>query len=500
MRLGPHSHITQATAKAPCVHLQWRTDSLVALTSDPLDVLVIGGGIVGAGIARDAAMRGLRTGLIEQYDFSWGTSSRSSRLLHGGIRYLAQGHVGLVRQASVEKCVVHRIAPHLTAALPCVFPTYRRTPWPRWKLRVGVKVYDLMCSGRNLGRSSALDVEQLKSHLPGVNVVGSTGAVRYFDGVTNDARLVLDTIRSAARHGAVVCSYARLHEAEPFGSRWQCRLLDTLEDREHRVRARCVVNATGPWADQFRRSRIKIRSTKGVHIVVDRSRLRIDEAVVMTEQDRVICAVPWGERVYVGTTDTDYDGRVEQVCTEAQDVQYLLDVLNRYFPEAVLDQGYILRTWAGLRPLVTDWRGAPSDVSRSHQIHLATDGWIDVAGGKLTTYRLMAQKTVDMIVRWLGCHAQRCCTATVPLLDSTEANGVSGIIPPPVSRAVVAHCCQYEWAVHLDDVMVRRTRWHYYHHDAHDIAQRVAQWMAGYLGWDAVAQAHEIARYQKVLD
>ena len=172
MRLEELTRVEEITARVPSIHLPWRANALAALTSDRLDVLVIGGGIVGAGIARDAAMRGLRTGLVEQHDFSWGTSSRSSRLLHGGIRYLAQGHFGLVRQASVEKCVMHRIAPHLTGALPCIFPTYLRTPWPRWKLRVGVKVYDLMCGGRNLGRSSTLDVAQLRQRLPGVSVAG----------------------------------------------------------------------------------------------------------------------------------------------------------------------------------------------------------------------------------------------------------------------------------------------------------------------------------------
>jgi len=482
------------------MHLQWRVNALDALSSEPLDVLVIGGGIVGAGIARDAAMRGLRTGLTEQYDFSWGTSSRSSRLLHGGIRYLAQGHLGLVRQASLEKCIVHHIAPHLTAALPCIFPTYRGTPWPRWKLRMGVKIYDLMCSGRNLGRSSKLDVEQLKTRLPGVNVAGLTGAVRYFDGATDDARLVLDTIRSAVSHGAVVCSYARMEEVERSGSRWQCRLLDILEHRIHRITASCVVNATGPWADQFRCSQISIRSTKGVHLVVDRSRLQLDEAVMMTERRRVLCAVPWGERVYVGTTDTDYDGRLEHVCTEAEDVQYLLMVLNRYFPAVDLTPSDVLRTWAGVRALAPDAGGAPSDVSRSHQVQMGSDGWVDVAGGKLTTYRLMAQQIVDMIMLWLGRERQHCRTATEPLLDGVAVEGVSSIIPPPVSREVVAHYCQHEWAVNLDDVMVRRTRWHYYHHDAHHVAERVAQWMAGCLGWDATVQADQIARYRQVLD
>src|SRR5574340_1379171 len=170
---------------------QLRSQSIARLTDGRLDVLVVGGGIVGAGIARDAAMRGLRTGLVEQHDLASGTSSRSSRLLHGGLRYLAQGRIGLVREASHEKRVVHRIAPHLAEPLPFVFPTYRGTCWPRWQLRFGVKLYDLLCGGRNLGPSCAMSAADVRDHLPGIRPERLSGAVRYFDGLTNDARLVL---------------------------------------------------------------------------------------------------------------------------------------------------------------------------------------------------------------------------------------------------------------------------------------------------------------------
>ena len=481
-------------------HMRRRETALAALSAEPLDVLVVGGGIVGAGIARDAAMRGLRSGLVEQYDFAWGTSSRSSRLLHGGIRYLARGQFGLVREASLEKGVVRQIAPHLTAPLPFIFPTYRGTSWPRWKLRIGVRLYDLMCSGRNFGSSSVLNVSQLREYLPGVNTAKSTGAVRYFDGATNDSRLVLDTLRSATRHGAIVCSYTRLEDAVPADPRWRCRLRDMLNNHDHEVVAQCVVNATGPWAGQFKRSRIRIRGTKGVHMVLDQSRLPVGDAVMMTAQRRVAYAIPWGQRVYVGTTDTDYEGRLEDVRTEPDDIQYLLELLNHYFPESHLTEDDIWRTWAGVRPLVVDRHGAPSEVSRSHGIHLAEDGWMDVAGGKLTTYRRMAQDVVDRVVRWLGRQARPCRTDQVPLLEPGEADNVSGIIPPAVNPSVVHHYCRNEWAVHLDDVMVRRTRWHYYYRDTHQIAQRVAGWMGSALGWSADRQTEEIKRYQEVLD
>src|SRR3954471_11929713 len=228
-----------------------RSTALKRLCGEPLDVLVIGGGIVGSGVARDAAMRGLRTAIVEQSDFASGTSSRSSRLLHGGIRYLAQGRVGLVREASSEKRVVGHIAPHLSQPLAFIFPCRKGTPWTRWKLAIGVKLYDLLCSMQNFGRSSVLSLDETSRKLPGVNTDRLTGAVRYFDALTNDARLVLDTVRSAAEHGAIALNYVRLVEATPSGNLWNCTLEDTETAVRHNVRTRTVVNAAGPWSDRL---------------------------------------------------------------------------------------------------------------------------------------------------------------------------------------------------------------------------------------------------------
>ena len=480
--------------------LTWRGDATDALSGDLLDMLIVGGGIVGAGIARDGAMRGLRVGLIEQYDFAWGTSSRSSRLLHGGIRYLAQARLGLVRQASVEKRVIGRIAPHLVDPLPFVFPTYRGTPWPLWKLRMGVRLYDLLCSGRNYGKCSVLSVDELGQRLPGVDLTGATGAVRYFDGATNDARLVIDTLRSAARHGAIVCNYMKLEEAARDGEKWCCRICDAVTGRAHKAVARCVVNATGPWADTLEHSRIRIRGTKGIHLVLDGPSLPIDEALMMTEGPRVAYAIPWGERVYIGTTDTDFEGRPEDVRSDPEDVAYLLTMLNRYFPDANLDESDVVRTWAGVRPLIADSRGKPSDVSRSHEIHIRDNGWVDVAGGKLTTYRLMARQVIDRLHKYWRVGAPPCRTADEPLLAESELLVFSGIVPPSVEQTVIQHACHAEWAVHLDDVMVRRTRWHHYHSDTATIAQQATNWMAAYLDWSDARRYEELRRYEAVLD
>jgi glycerol-3-phosphate dehydrogenase len=442
------------------------------------DVLVIGGGIVGAGIARDAAMRGLSVALVERGDFASGTSSRSSRLLHGGLRYLAQGRLKLVREAGTEKMVLRRIAPHLTQPMPFVFPTYRGTQWKLWKLRIGVKLYDWLSAGRNFEASTALDAGEAVRHLPGVNPAGLTGAVRYFDAVTQDARLVIDSLRSAALHGATVLNYAAFESAERRGHTWSGRVSDRIGGAAIEVRARAVVNAAGAWANRFPQSRVKLRLTKGVHLVVRRERMPVPECAVMTDGPRILFAIPWGQRTILGTTDTDYAGDIDTPQVEPADVDYILAVVNRSFPAARVVPDDVVSTWAGLRPLIADRRGRPSDISRAHQIHMTEPGWLDVAGGKLTTYRLMAEQAVDRLVELLGLRAAPCATATTPLLPAGDAVRFSGVLPPEVSREAVDHFCRHEWAVHCDDVMLRRTGWRHYRDDADDVARQVRAWMA----------------------
>lgn len=469
-----------------------RRRAFETLSGEPLDVLVIGGGIVGAGVARDAAMRGLRTALVEQHDLAFGTSSRSSRLLHGGLRYLAQGRLGLVREASREKKILHRIAPHLAEPLAFVFPTYRGTRWPKWQLRIGVKLYDLLC-GKNLGPSSSLSIDQTLAMLPGLEPRRLTGAVRYFDGLTHDARLVLDTLRSAARHGATVLNYARWQSGESEAGLWQSGIRDVLAERAHTVASRWVVNATGPWAESLPPSSVRLRLTKGVHLVIDRDRLPVPDAVVLAEGKRILFVIPWGRRVILGTTDTDYNGPPEAVRVEPDDVAYVLDAVNRAFPSARIEAREVRGSWAGLRPLIRNRRGRPSDISRAHEIRVPRSGWLDVAGGKLTTYRRIAEQVVDRIVAGLG-RTGRATTAIEPLVPAEEAAGAIGILPPEVSRSVVARMCREEWAVHLDDLMVRRTSWHYYEDDPAAIAEHVSRWMADELGWDEPRRQEELAR------
>ncbi len=476
-----------------------RGDRASRLEDQPLDVLVIGGGIVGAGIVRDAAMRGLRTGLAEQSDFAAGTSSRSSRLLHGGLRYLEQGRVGLVHEASVEKKTLAKIAPHLAEPLGFLFPAYRGEGRPLWQLRIGVRIYDLLCGGRNFQPSSGFSQTETTALLPDLKTQNLAGSVRYFDALTNDARLVLDTLRSAARHGAVLRNYARFRDAQREGDIWRCELEDRITHQSFVVRARTLVNATGPWAQQVPHSAVKLRLSKGIHLVIDRRRLDVPSAVVITEGSRLLFVLPWGERVIIGTTDTDYTGAPENVAVDASDLAYVLRTVNDFFPRVALSEQDVVSSWAGVRPLIANPDGSPSDISRAHQIHCPEPGWWDVAGGKLTTYRLMAEQTVDQIARKLGRTGLTCRTATEPLLPTTETE-FSGILPAPFSQAAVAHFVRNEWAHSLEDVLVRRSGWHYFYRDRAARAEQVADWMAELAGWSADRRHAEISAYRTTLD
>ncbi len=470
-----------------------RTQTLRRLTETDLDLLVIGGGITGSGIARDAAMRGLRTGLVDRHDFAFGTSSRSSRLLHGGLRYLEQGRVGLVREASLEKKVIQRIAPHLAGPLGFVFPSYRGQGRPLWQLRIGVQLYDLLCSGRNFAPSRGLNPAETTASLPGLKPDGLAGSVRYFDALTNDARLVIDTLRSAAQHDATVTNYVQFLNAFRENDGWRCLLEDRLTGEGLTVRTRTLVNATGPWAQSLPHSCVKLRLSKGIHLVVDQSRLPVNEAAVLAEGKRILFVLPWGERVIIGTTDTDYDAAPEEATVLPGDVHYLLRAVNAAFPQAALTEDDVISRWAGLRPLIAKADGSPSDISRAHDIRSPQPGWWDVAGGKLTTYRLIAEQTVDQIARHLGADTLPCRTALEPLLAEPDIAKFSGLLPAPFTRQSVEHFVQHEWAVTLEDVLIRRSGWHYYHADVR--AETVADWMADAAGWSAEQRQKELSAY-----
>ncbi|MBA2458784.1 MAG: glycerol-3-phosphate dehydrogenase/oxidase [Gemmatimonadales bacterium] len=541
---GGQSHGRRSSERAP----------LDQLAATPADLLVIGGGITGAGIARDAAMRGLRTVLVEQNDLGSGTSSRSSRLVHGGLRYLETGELRLVLEANRERRVLLRIAPHLVWPLRFIFPVHRgdRVSLPR--LAAGMWLYDLLALFRNvrthrmLGKRAVLEAE------PMLRERGLLGGARFYDAQCDDARLVLATARSAMHHGALVANYVRVVALERTAGRVVgAQIEDRLTGERAAIRASVVVNATGPWADRVRTledagAAPLLRPTKGVHVVVDRSRIDHRDGIIFTSpiDGRVLFVLPWGDLSYIGTTDTDATEPPDRLGTTADEIVYLLRSANARFPNARLALDDVRATWAGLRPLLSDKNGrSASSRSRDHAVVQGSGGMITVVGGKLTTYRAMAEEVVDRAVRELRNREGRARRAA-PRTDEeplpggeaadlsgfrergleigvlpesvehllrhygTEAAGIYNLgggdrrllrrlLPPhPAVEAEVLHAVRRELAQTVEDVMVRRLHL-YYEHAERGIpaARRVAELMAGELGWDEARIEREARRYEE---
>jgi len=407
---------------------QVRQRNIERLQVETFDVLVIGGGINGAAVARDAAMRGLRVAVLEKGDFASGTSSKSSKLIHGGVRYLQHGDIRLVRVACRERDLLRRrIAPHLVEPLPFLFPVYRGDPVGFVTLALGMWLYDLLAVFRNIRVHRMLSAKELRTVEPGLRQEGLRGAALYYDCFTDDARLTLETVLAAHEEGAVVANYLELKEFKKQDGRVTGAVLqDRLTGVCFETRARCVVNVTGPWADAVRRlddpaAKPCLRLTKGVHIIVASARFPIVRAVVMhsPRDQRVLFAIPWGSHTLIGTTDTDFNGSPDEVRADDADVAYLLESANWFFPAANLQPVDVVSTYAGLRPLVADTDAMnPSAVSREEQIFEAPSGLITLGGGKLTTHRLIAKEILDLVSRRLGLRRQgrwASLTASKPL-------------------------------------------------------------------------------------
>jgi glycerol-3-phosphate dehydrogenase len=521
------------------------------VAATPADLLVIGGGIVGAGIARDAAMRGLRTVLVEQHDLAWGTSGRSSRLIHGGLRYLEQYNLALVFEALRERAILSRIAPHLVRPLPFIFPVHEGDRVPRWKLAAGMWLYDLLSLFRNVSRHRMMGKRALLRHEPALRASGLQGGARYFDAQCDDARLVVATARSAAEHGATILSHAAVAELVSEGGRVAGALVRDAETRTVvRIAASVVVNATGPWCDRIRRmedSRRKplLRTTKGAHVVVPRDRLGNTDAITFTSpiDGRVMFVLPWGRWSYIGTTDTETSETPDEVHASPEDVRYLLRSANSRFPNARLQEQDVVATWAALRPLIEDGANGTSTVSREHIIVEGPGGMITVAGGKLTTYRLMAAQVVNRVVRhlrprtppWpadagtdveplpggesaelgpireLGADTKLDADTVEHLLlhYGTEAAGIFNLVrQEPILRerlqgdhpaigAEVVHAARKELARTVADVLVRRIHLYYETRDQGSAAApRVAALLARELGWGRDGAETQVAAYR----
>ncbi|MCU1458075.1 MAG: glycerol-3-phosphate dehydrogenase [Actinomycetia bacterium] len=539
-----------------------RAAAIDRMAREDFDVLVIGGGITGAGVAVDAASRGLRTALVERDDFASGTSSKSSKLVHGGIRYLRHREFGLVHEALRERQRLLENAPHLVEPLPFLFPVIAAKGAGKRSARtlarvavIGLWMYDAV-GGWRIGKlHKKISVDEALRHMPSLDRDRVTGAFVYLDGRTDDARLTLAILKTAAIElGATVANYTRVTGLTRADDRVTgAAVVDTRTGRTFDVRAKVVINAAGVWSDDVRGLELgehpsSIRPAKGVHITVAAARLPVDIAAILqvTGDDRVVFVVPWDEHVYVGTTDTDYSGDLDDpVCTR-EDVRHLLDVVNACIDEPLTEDD-VVSTWAGLRPLVSDIDASEktADLSRKHRVITSDGGLITITGGKLTTYRQMAADAVDLAVGQLrgkrrarhsrtaklrihgaagleplraagaaerfemdpdtfahlvgryGGHAR----SVVSLLEEDPTFAEPLVAGLPYLRVEAVYAARFEMAVTLDDVLSRRTRALILDREAAvAAAPATAALLAAELGWDAREQAEQLEAFLAVAE
>ena len=511
------------------------------------DLAVIGGGINGAAIARDAAMRGLRVALIDRGDFAGATSSRSSKLIHGGFRYLPQGQLRLVYEALREReRLRHVTAPHLVRPLRFLFPLYAGTGGVaglRWA--PGLFLYDLLARTEPAYRHRRLSAAEMTGMEPQLNPAGLQGGALYYDGHGDDARLTLENALDAVLHGAAAVNYVALQGFDRHAGQLTAALVsDVLGADCFALRAGVFVNAAGPWIDDVRRmaepqAHPTIRLTKGVHLVLG-ARFPLRNSLVLSDgQGRIVFLIRDADSTLLGTTDTDFAGGRGQVRASAEDVDYLLQVAARALPGAGIGRGDILTTFAGLRALVAgDGTRAPSTVPREELIIKGAGGMVSIAGGKLTTHRRIAERVVDMVCRELGRPVRESPTLSTPLPGARPTPppaGSGNLIPLPVrtglamrygSRmgkidALIAqdqhlaeplsagcpviaaealHAARSEMAQKLEDFMIRRTpmAWRYPAHAA-GAAREAARLMGKELGWSTEREASELAEFETAL-
>lgn len=411
---APPSAVDHSAASAPA-----------AAAELVVDLVIVGGGITGAGIARDAVLRGLSVVLFEKGDFGGGTSSKSSKLVHGGLRYLEHGEIGLVFESVSERRIQTQVAPHLVRPMPFLIPMYKGAKPSFEIMNLGLWIYDSLALFRAprmhrafRGAKAALEVE------PQLRRENLRGALEYFDCATDDARLVLENVLDAQVAGARCYNYVEVtgFQRSDKGAIEAVTARDRRTGAERRVGCRAVILAAGAWTDEsiekleVPAQKPLLRRTKGVHIVVPRERLPLARAITLISpvDGRVMFAIPWRERTVLGTTDTDFEGSADEVCADAADITYLCNSANGCFPGAELGPDDVISTWAGLRPLIRSDAASESDVSREHEIYTREDGMVIIAGGKLTTYRRMAKQAVDAAVRSLTSRGQLDAGRLVP--------------------------------------------------------------------------------------
>ncbi|WP_141013229.1 glycerol-3-phosphate dehydrogenase/oxidase [Nocardioides sambongensis] len=532
-----------------------RSAALRRMANQRLDVLVIGGGVVGAGAALDAATRGLAVGLVEARDFASGTSSRSSKLIHGGLRYLEMLDFRLVAEALKERgLLLQRLAPHLVKPVPFLYPLTGRG-WERWYAGSGVALYDAMSRASGYG-----DTTPLHRHLtrrgarklfPSLRKDALVGAIRYYDAQVDDARHTMFLARTAATYGAAVASRTRvtglIKESERVVG---AEVIDLETGHTFAIRASQVINATGVWTDETQsmareRGQFKVRASKGIHLVVPRDRIRGDAGLILRTEKSVLFVIPWKRHWIIGTTDTDWALSKDHPAASSRDIDYLLERVNQVL-EVPLNRDDVEGVYAGLRPLLAGESDATSKLSREHAVAHSVPGLVVVAGGKYTTYRVMAADAVDEAVHGLeavqGRTVGSCVTENIPLVgaDGYQAlwnqrrqlaansglavNRIEHLLdrygslvlevldivaaepdlaePLPGAedylQAEVLYAVTHEGARHLDDILTRRLRVSFETFDRGvAAAPYVADLVRGHLGWDADQKEREIEHYLK---
>jgi glycerol-3-phosphate dehydrogenase len=515
------------------------------LAGDQFDIVVIGGGVTGAGAALDAATRGLSVALVEARDWASGTSSRSSKLFHGGLRYLEQLEFGLVREALREReLMTTRIAPHLVKPVPFLYPLTHRL-WERPYVAAGLLLYDTMGGHSSLPGQKHLSRRAALRVFPGLRPDALAGAVRYYDAQADDARHTLTVVRTAARYGAVVRSSTQaVGFARESDRVVGVEVRDAEDGRTTTVRAGSVLNCTGVWTDEIQamsgaRGRFQVRASKGVHILVSRARITGDAGLILRTPSSVLFVIPWKNHWLIGTTDTDWNLDLAHPAATRADIDYLLEHVNRVLVTPLVHED-IEGVYAGLRPLLAGESEETSALSREHAVARVVPGLISIAGGKYTTYRVMAADAVDAGAQDLPHRVPDSCTDRVPLLGADgffamenqlgslaaeyglhpyrvrhvldrygsmirdvlqpglDEPGLLQTVPgaPDYLMAEIRYAVTHEGALHLDDVLTRRTRISIETpHRGVDSARAVAAAMRGELGWTQDTEDREVDTY-----
>ncbi len=523
-----------------------RSAALARLASEELDVLVIGGGVVGAGSALDAVTRGLKVGLVEARDYASGTSSRSSKLFHGGLRYLEQFNFALVFEALRERALVlNTLCPHLARPVPFIYPLER--PIDRGYVGLGVGVYDVMGAGRGVpSHMKHLSRKKTMESFPSGKRSAIRGAVRFYEGQVDDARHTMMLARTAADYGALCANSTRvtgfLREADRVVG---VTALDLESGQEIRIRARQVINAAGVWTDEIQRmvggrGQFQVRASKGIHIVVPRNRINSATGIITRTEKSLLFIIPWGSHWIIGTTDTDWKLDLAHPAASSTDIDYVLDHANRLLADP-LTRDDVVGVYAGLRPLLAGESDSTSKLSREHAVSSPVRGLTMIAGGKYTTYRVMAKDAVDAAVHGLERVVPPSCTERVLLAGAdgylgdynarhliAERSGlhvsrvehllgrygslISELLAlvaerpdlgepmpsaPEYLRVEAYYAASHEGALHLEDVLTRRTRISIEVPDRGEAAaEEVAELIAPVLGWDDAHVAREVEHYR----